>query len=50
MKSVETPGLQPAPKTDPVVRLQAYRARLLKSGRLLEARAVEHCIELARKN
>lgn len=30
-------------------RLQAYRARLLKAGRLLEARAVAHCIALMRK-
>ena len=28
-------------------RLKAYRARLLKAGRLLEARAVDRCIEIA---
>ena len=29
-------------------RLQAYRARLLKAGKLLEARAVARCIDLVR--
>lgn len=30
--------------------LAAYRARLLKAGRLLEARAVARCIELVKKS
>lgn len=40
-------GGRVASRTDLVARLQAYRARLLKAGRLLEARAVARCIELA---
>ena len=28
--------------------LQAYRAHLVKAGRLLEARAVTHCLKLIR--
>ena len=32
-----------------IERMQAYRAKLLKSGKLLEARAVAHCIDLAKK-
>lgn len=31
-----------------VQRLQAYRAKLLKAGRLLEARAVARCIQLVK--
>lgn len=31
-------------------RLRAYRARLVKAGRQLEARAVGRCIELARRS
>jgi hypothetical protein len=38
----------PAAGLELIARLQAYRDRLRKSGRLLEVRAVEHCIELAR--
>jgi hypothetical protein len=30
-----------------IERLQAYRQRLLKAGKLLEARAVAHCIAIA---
>lgn len=30
-----------------IERLQAYRAKLLKAGRLLEARAVQRCIKIA---
>lgn len=32
-----------------IEQLQAYRMRLLKAGRLLEARAVQHCIKLLRQ-
>ena len=34
--------------TDPELtkRLQAYRAKLIKAGKLLEARAVAQCIEI----
>ena len=35
---------------EPIAALQAYRARLLKAGRLLEARAVERCIALVKKS
>lgn len=31
-----------------IKRMQAYREKLLKAGRLLEARAVARCIQLAR--
>lgn len=31
-----------------IKRLQAYRQRLLKAGRLIEARAVARCIDLAK--
>jgi hypothetical protein len=31
-----------------IERLQAYRQRLLKAGKLLEARAVEKCIKLVK--
>lgn len=33
-----------------IERLRAYRARLLATGRLIEARAVDRCIALARKS
>ena len=33
-----------------IERLQAYRAKLLKAGKLLEARAVYRCIELVKKH
>lgn len=32
---------------DAVARMRAYRAKLLKAGRLIEARAVEACIRFA---
>lgn len=35
--------------TEAIAKLQAYRAQLKKAGRLIEARAVEHCITLVRK-
>lgn len=33
-----------------IERMQAYRARLLANGRLIEARAVARCIELVSKH
>jgi len=42
-------GCRTTSRTDLAARLQAYRARLLKAGRLLEARAVAHCLELANR-
>lgn len=30
------------------MRMQVYRVRLIRAGRLMEARAVARCIELAR--
>lgn len=32
----------------PIERMQAYRAKLLAAGKLLEARAVARCIAIAR--
>jgi hypothetical protein len=32
----------------PIQRMQAYRAKLLAAGKLLEARAVARCIVLAK--
>ena len=34
--------------TEAIAKLQAYRAQLKKQGRLIEARAVEHCLCLLR--
>lgn len=34
--------------TAEIAALQAYRTMLIKAGRTLEARAVEHCIKLVR--
>jgi hypothetical protein len=31
-----------------IEKMQAYRAKLLKAGKLLEARAVAYCIKLAK--
>jgi hypothetical protein len=33
-----------------IQRLMDYRNRLVKAGRMLEARAVERCIEIARQH
>lgn len=35
---------------DAIAAMQAYRARLIKAGRLIEARSVEHCIGLLRSS
>lgn len=50
LASTASAARPPASRTDLVDHLQAYRARLLKAGRLLEARAVAHCIELMRRS
>lgn len=34
---------------DAIAALKAYRAQLKKAGRLIEARAVAHCLHLIRK-
>jgi len=35
---------------DAVARMRAYRAKLIKAGRMLEARAVAQCINFARQS
>lgn len=35
---------------DAVARMRAYRAKLIKAGRMLEARAVAACIRMATIN
>jgi hypothetical protein len=32
-----------------IEKMQAYHARLVKAGRMLEARAVAYCLEIAKK-
>ncbi len=39
-------AMTPPADPPPIDRLRAYRARLVKAGRLLESRAVERCIAL----